>query len=180
MADKKRDKTELEQSSSGSSPVKPGSNVRYESPTWWDRNRMTVYEMLKIFQICVCLFFIIVGIIMCFYNIFTSHAGDEEWFSWPWRKPDQYRNKKGEKFSIYKADLWYTYLFFGLWQIVLISICGLIGAAGEMLWCQIVYAIFVTLTISLFVYCPVPWLIVCGIIQEWGKPFYFHYYPVNV
>lgn len=168
----------MAQSGSGEGPSQASPAIRYEGPTWWERNRRILYEIAKIFQICVCLLFIIIGIIMCIYNVFSSHDGDDDFYWWPWRKDRRFRYRKGRLFKLDQDDLWYSYFFYSLWLHTVTSICGLVGAAGEVLWCQLVYAIVVTVSIGLTLFSPVAWFITVGILQNWSKPFYHYYYPV--
>ena len=48
------------------------------------------------------------------------------------------------------------------------AICGIIGAAGEVIWCQMTHTV---VTFIIIIYAPIPLIVTIGMCSDWGhKP----------
>ena len=155
-----------------SAPSKEPTDVektKLPEPTWWQKNRRAIFEISKIMQICICMFFVVAGIIMATYNLLSPHDRTY-WYYWPfWGRHYRFKCSEDNSCSLWK-DLVYYYFFYGFWVVVIASICGMIGAAGEIVSFQVIYAILCTFWLTLFAW--MPWMIFVGIVGEWSVPYY--------
>ena len=136
----------------------------FRTTLWhWEVIRYYVFFALKWLQVLVCFATIIIGIL--FELIFII------WGKKAWRN---YKLDTGKKIpfidkcecnlTVISLRYWWDVIF---WLFVELSIPGMIGAAGEIIILQVIYALAST---PIYPYCVLPWIVLGGLYKRWSTP----------